>query len=104
MSEGLFRRARLPLDQACWQAGVDLNEVMVEYQKTRERMARKGVPAWKQELVGVLGVGVCWVGIVVALLGQVWGAGWEGLRYCRFRGQAMWEALRTCNYPNLWER
>jgi hypothetical protein len=70
MSEGLFRRARLPLDQACWQAGVDLNEVLVEYQKTKERMARKGVPAWKQEMVGGGGMSRGSVG--------GWVGGWGG--------------------------
>ena len=51
MSEGLFRRCRLPLDQACWQAGVDLNQVIMDYQKAQEKMAQKGVPQWKREMV-----------------------------------------------------
>jgi heat shock protein 1/8 len=31
MTVDLFRQARLPLDQACWQAGVDLGTVVKEY-------------------------------------------------------------------------
>lgn len=51
LSEELFKRARLPLDAACWQAGVDLNELMMGLQEKREDMARRGVPQWKQEMV-----------------------------------------------------
>lgn len=51
LSEDLFRRARLPLDAACWQAGVDLNEAMMGLADRREDMARRGVPEWKQEML-----------------------------------------------------
>lgn len=51
LSTDLFRRARLPLDQACWTAGVDLNELQMTYQAKKEELARKGVPQWKQEMV-----------------------------------------------------
>lgn len=53
MSADLFRRCRLPLDQACWQAGVDLNDLMVKYEEKRERMKKNKVPEWKQELVSM---------------------------------------------------
>lgn len=51
LSDGLFKRARLPLDAACWQAGVDLNEAMMGLQQKREEFARRGVPSWKVEMV-----------------------------------------------------
>lgn len=51
LCEDLYRRARLPLDAACWQAGVDLNAALMGLQEKREDMARRGVPAWKQEMV-----------------------------------------------------
>ncbi|GBF90941.1 molecular chaperone [Raphidocelis subcapitata] len=51
LGEDLFRRARLPLDAACWQAGVDLNEAMMGLQEKREDMARRGVPEWKREML-----------------------------------------------------
>eukprot|EP00878_Enallax_costatus_P032537 GHUV01035765.1.p1 GENE.GHUV01035765.1~~GHUV01035765.1.p1 ORF type:complete len:501 (+),score=142.98 GHUV01035765.1:78-1505(+) len=51
LSTDLFRRARLPLDQACWTAGVDLNQLQMTYQAKKEELARKGVPQWKQELL-----------------------------------------------------
>ena len=51
LAEGLFQRARLPLDAACWQAGVDLNQAMMGLAQRREDMARRGVPSWKQETV-----------------------------------------------------
>jgi hypothetical protein len=52
LSADLFRRARLPLDQACWTAGVDLNELQMTYTAKKEEMARKGVAKWKQDMVG----------------------------------------------------
>lgn len=52
LSTDLFRRARLPLDQACWTAGVDLNELQMTYKEKKEEMTRKGVAQWKQEMVG----------------------------------------------------
>jgi hypothetical protein len=54
LGEDLFRRARLPLDAACWQAGVDLNEAMMALQEKREDLARRGVPEWKREMVSGL--------------------------------------------------
>ncbi|KAF8073120.1 dnaK [Scenedesmus sp. PABB004] len=51
LSADLFRRARLPLDQACWAAGVDLNELQMSLAAKKEELARKGVPQWKQELL-----------------------------------------------------
>jgi hypothetical protein len=51
ISADLFRRARLPLDQACWTAGVDLNELQMSYAAKKEEMARKGVAKWKQDMV-----------------------------------------------------
>jgi hypothetical protein len=51
LGEDLFRRARLPLDQACWTAGVDLNQLQIDYASKREELARRGVPTWKQEMV-----------------------------------------------------
>eukprot|EP00775_Hariotina_reticulata_P011055 gene11055-11210_t len=47
----LFRRLRLPLDQACWTAGVDLNELVMAYQTKKEELARRGVAQWKQEML-----------------------------------------------------
>jgi molecular chaperone DnaK len=51
LSADLFRRARLPLDQACWTAGVDLNELQMTYTAKKEEMAQKGVAKWKQDMV-----------------------------------------------------
>lgn len=47
----LFRRCRLPLDQACWQAGVDLGELLTEFGERKKDLASRGVPKWKQETV-----------------------------------------------------
>ncbi|PSC71655.1 molecular chaperone [Micractinium conductrix] len=41
MTKDLFRRARLPLDQACWQAGVDLGTAVKEYDDA-VRSVKKG--------------------------------------------------------------
>lgn len=41
MTADLFRRARLPLDQACWQAGVDLGAVVKEWEDA-VRSVKKG--------------------------------------------------------------
>lgn len=38
----LFRRARLPLDQACWQAGVDLGTVVKEYEDAVKSVKKGG--------------------------------------------------------------
>eukprot|EP00883_Tetradesmus_obliquus_P007855 jgi/Sobl393_1/18509/SZX73966.1 len=51
LSADLFRRARLPLDQACWAAGVDLNELQMGFAAKKEEMARKGVAKWKQNML-----------------------------------------------------
>ncbi|WIA29514.1 hypothetical protein OEZ86_012015 [Tetradesmus obliquus] len=51
LSADLFRRARLPLDQACWAAGVDLNELQMGFAAKKEEMARKGVAKWKQDML-----------------------------------------------------
>jgi molecular chaperone DnaK len=41
LTAGLFRRARLPLDQACWQAGVDLGTAVRDHDDA-VRAARRG--------------------------------------------------------------
>lgn len=41
LSADLFRRARLPLDEACWQAGVDLGSVRAD-QETEKKRRGKG--------------------------------------------------------------
>ena len=47
MTKDLFRRARLPLDQACWQAGVDLGTAVKEYDDAGALAAgRVGWRAW----------------------------------------------------------
>jgi molecular chaperone DnaK len=51
LSAPLFRRARLPLDAACWQAGIDLNEAVAEADRKRAALAKKGAPAWKRQMV-----------------------------------------------------
>jgi len=38
----LFRRARLPLDQACWQAGVDLGTAVGEFEEAQREIAKRG--------------------------------------------------------------
>lgn len=53
LSTDLYRRCRLPLDQACWQAGVDLFTVLESYKKKRETMAQAGAPQWKQDTLKV---------------------------------------------------
>jgi hypothetical protein len=37
--------------QACWQAGIDLNELLVTFDEKISDMARRGVPKWKQQAV-----------------------------------------------------
>ncbi|KAG2495678.1 hypothetical protein HYH03_006278 [Edaphochlamys debaryana] len=49
LSQELWRRCRLPLDQACWQAGVDLNEVVGGHDALKQQLRSRGVPAWKVE-------------------------------------------------------
>lgn len=51
LCDPLWRRARLPLDAACWQAGVDLYSVLSEAETKRQELAKRGVPEWKQEAV-----------------------------------------------------
>jgi heat shock 70kDa protein 1/2/6/8 len=57
LTADLFRRARLPLDQACWQAGVDLGTAMKEWEDgmAREKRGRKGRKASRggAEVAGV---------------------------------------------------
>jgi molecular chaperone DnaK len=38
----LFRRARLPLDQACWQAGVDLGTAVREFEEAQRELVNRG--------------------------------------------------------------
>lgn len=60
MTVDLFRRARLPLDQACWQAGVDLGTVVKEYEDAAKssnkqngrRRRRKGPSDGGDESIG----------------------------------------------------
>ncbi|DBA67062.1 TPA: hypothetical protein ACH3X2_001393 [Trebouxia sp. C0005] len=40
LSADLFRRARLPLDQACWQAGVDLGSVRADQENEKKRQGK----------------------------------------------------------------
>ncbi|GLI64484.1 hypothetical protein VaNZ11_007759, partial [Volvox africanus] len=47
LTQELWRRCRLPLDQACWQAGVDLNEVVGGHEALKEQLRNRGVPGWK---------------------------------------------------------
>ncbi|EFJ48180.1 Hsp70 protein Hsp70D [Volvox carteri f. nagariensis] len=47
LTQDLWRRCRLPLDQACWQAGVDLNEVLGGHEALKEQLRNRGVPSWK---------------------------------------------------------
>ncbi|KAG2453319.1 hypothetical protein HYH02_001543 [Chlamydomonas schloesseri] len=49
LTQELWRRCRLPLDQACWQAGVDLNEVVGGHEAMKEQLRNRGVPSWKLE-------------------------------------------------------
>jgi heat shock 70kDa protein 1/2/6/8 len=42
LTTGLFRRARLPLDQACWQAGVDLGTAVKEHDDAVRASRKKG--------------------------------------------------------------
>ncbi|KAF5834867.1 Hsp70 protein-domain-containing protein [Dunaliella salina] len=49
LSVDLWRRCRLPLDQACWAAGVDLNAIVGEAAEKRDELRKRGVPAWKTE-------------------------------------------------------
>ena len=51
LSAPLFRRARLPLDAACWQAGIDLNEAVAEAERKKASLLKRGAPAWKREMV-----------------------------------------------------
>ncbi|GFR43025.1 hypothetical protein Agub_g4026, partial [Astrephomene gubernaculifera] len=49
LSEGLWRRCRLPLDQACWRAGVDLDVVVGGHAALQQQLRSRGVPGWKVE-------------------------------------------------------
>lgn len=51
----LYRRCRLPLDQAAWQAGVELQELLMELEAKKAELSRRGVPQWKQQMLQV-----CW--------------------------------------------
>lgn len=42
LTTDLFRRARLPLDQACWQAGVDLGTAVKEHDEAVRAAKKKG--------------------------------------------------------------
>ncbi|KAI3436735.1 hypothetical protein D9Q98_006150 [Chlorella vulgaris] len=42
MTKGLFRKARLPLDQACWQAGVDLGTIVREFDDAVKTVKKGG--------------------------------------------------------------
>ena len=59
LTDHLFRRARLPLDQACWQAGVDLGTAIKDWEQTqrslrkRERGQRRSKTAVKDEGVQI---------------------------------------------------
>ncbi|GIL87150.1 hypothetical protein Vretimale_14267 [Volvox reticuliferus] len=54
LTQELWRRCRLPLDQACWQAGVDLNEVVGDHETLKEQLRNRGVPGWKIQAAGIL--------------------------------------------------
>lgn len=41
LTADLFRRARLPLDQACWQAGVDLGTALKEWEQAQRNLLRR---------------------------------------------------------------
>ncbi|KAL6761638.1 Hsp70 protein-domain-containing protein [Haematococcus lacustris] len=47
LTQPLWRQARLPLDKACWAAGVDLNSVMADMASKREELRSRGVASWK---------------------------------------------------------
>lgn len=47
LTKDLFRRARLPLDQACWQAGVDLGSVVKEFDDAVRTVQKGGSKAGK---------------------------------------------------------
>jgi hypothetical protein len=49
----LYRRCRMPLDQAAWQAGVELQELLQQLEQKRADLQRRGVPQWKQEMLQV---------------------------------------------------
>jgi hypothetical protein len=49
----LYRRCRLPLDQAAWQAGVELQELLMELEAKKKELQRRGVPQWKQQMLQV---------------------------------------------------
>ena len=51
LSNDLFRRCRLPLDSACWQAGIDLDKAVGEWDARKQELRARGVPAWKLEVV-----------------------------------------------------
>ncbi|MEW5299539.1 MAG: hypothetical protein WDW36_002546 [Sanguina aurantia] len=47
LTEHLWRRCRQPLDQACWQAGVDLGQAVGQLEAKKETLRSRGVPTWK---------------------------------------------------------
>lgn len=47
LTADLWRRCRLPIDQACWQAGVDLGKTMMERDAKKQSLQSTGVPAWR---------------------------------------------------------
>lgn len=53
LAADLYRRCRLPLDQAAWQAGVELQELLMELEAKKADLARRGVPQWKQQMLQV---------------------------------------------------
>ncbi|KAG1666877.1 hypothetical protein FOA52_013510 [Chlamydomonas sp. UWO 241] len=51
LSLPLWRRCRLPLDTACWNAGVDLEEAVGQLEARRRELRSRGVPSWKTEML-----------------------------------------------------
>jgi molecular chaperone DnaK len=51
LTEELWRRCRLPLDQACWNAGVDLDKAVGQLEARKRELRDRGVPAWRTETV-----------------------------------------------------
>eukprot|EP00798_Chlamydomonas_sp_ICE-L_P030049 gene30049-35020_t len=49
LSAPLWKRCRMPLDQACWNAGVDLGSVVGDLEAKKSKMRSTGVPQWRTE-------------------------------------------------------
>jgi heat shock protein 1/8 len=49
----LYRRCHMPLDQAAWQAGVELQELLQQLEQKRADLRRRGVPQRKHEMLQV---------------------------------------------------